>query len=259
MIVDTRLAAFEAWPAPDPSTDFPFWYRLAYSADEPILVVGDDKARVVGPLSEYGIQTLALTIAPRERVEAHPGTASPVSVPVPAVARDIRSSDFRQRFGLVLFPDNAVLRLLSGEDQLAALRNIQRHLRLGGRVALALFVPDLGELAAAAGARGGGVRFLAELEASDTLPRAVVYEHRQVLPFEQIVEQHLLIESLDSEGRGSERRHHHTRLAYLWPRQVQFLLQLAGFDIEEVYGGFRSEPLGPASAQQVWVARKMRD
>ncbi|HBY97927.1 MAG TPA: hypothetical protein DEP84_28970, partial [Chloroflexi bacterium] len=184
--------------------------------------------------------------------------ASP-DLPVTFVEGDVRSVDLGQKFGLTIFSSNALLQFLTPDDQQAALANVRRQLRLGGRLALALFVPDVTWLAMAVGPNAGAVRFLAELPGSDGAPPAAVYEHRRTLPFEQIIERHLLVETLAPDGGTLERYRHQTRLAYLWPREVRSLLVLAGFKIEGLYGGFRHEPFGPESRQQVWVARKVQE
>lgn len=252
-----RLAPFNEWAPPDPSVDFPFWYKLAYSADEPILEVGCGFGRITIPLGEYGIRTIGLDTSAAALAEAR-RRASP-DLPVTFVEGDIRSVDLGQKLGLVIFPANTFLQLLTADDQRAALLNVRRHLRLGGRLALALFVPDLATLGQSVGHQAGAVRFLGHLPGSDDTPPAAVYEHRRTLPFEQVIERHLLIETLAPDGGTIARHHHDSRLAYLWPRELRYLLEVAGFRIEALYGGFRQDPFGPASRQQVWVARKVPD
>lgn len=258
METDDRLGPFNRWAPPDPSVDFPFWYKLAYSADEPILEVGCGTGRLTVPFGEYGIRTVGFDTSGEALAQARLRAAASPDLPLTFIEGDIRTADLGQKFGLVIFPDNAFLRFLTPEDQRAALANVYRHLRLGGRLALALFVPDISSLAVAAGEQAGAVRFVGELPGADGMPPAAIYEYRRTLPFEQIVEQYLLVEALDPDGRTVERRRHLTRLAYLWPREVRYLLELTGFEIEALYGGFRQEPFDSESTHQVWVARKAR-
>src|SRR5690606_38119830 len=160
---DDRLARFDEWAPPDPGVDFPFWYKLAYSADEPILVVGPGSARIAVPLAEYGIRSIGL----EGSAEAVAKAGARPDLPVIFRTGDVESVEFQQKFGLVIFPAHSFLRLLTPEIQCAALANMRRHLRLGGRLALAFAVPSLTSLAAAVNHQAGIVRFLGELAGED--------------------------------------------------------------------------------------------
>ncbi len=45
-------------------------------------------------------------------------------------------------------------------------------------------------------------------------------------------------------------------LRYVFRFEMEHLLELSGFQVEALYGGFDGEPFDDTSSEMVWVARK---
>jgi hypothetical protein len=45
-------------------------------------------------------------------------------------------------------------------------------------------------------------------------------------------------------------------LRYVFRFEMQHLLELCGFEVEALYGGFEGEPFTDESTEMVWVARR---
>jgi hypothetical protein len=247
--VEARIRA-SLLAAPPLELDFPFWYKLAYSADEPVLVLGPGALRVATALDEYGIRTVAWLA---EDETAPPGAGGSLTI--------IRGAGSELAlpgpFGFVIAPFNSLSSEQMGHDARRMLTALHGALRLGGRLALALTLPDVAQLAEAAGPRGGPLRCVRVEPGPAAGQQFFVWEQAQCWPYEQRLERRVIAEVVDERGQSLGRWLHQATHHYLWPREVVALLELAGFSLEAQHGGYRGEPLTGESQVQVWVGRKV--
>jgi len=121
-------------------TDLPLWRELAADRGGPVLDVGCGTGRVALDLAARGHEVVGLDADP-ELIQLLGNRARERSLPVRAVAGDVRSLDLGSSHGLAILPMQ-VAQLLGGEPGRAAmLRSILRHLHPGGLVAIALADP----------------------------------------------------------------------------------------------------------------------
>lgn len=234
--------------APAVEEDFPFWYKLAYSADEPVLIAGPGAARLAQPLARYGIRTVA-HLAPGEAEPA----ADPDS-PLTCVRGDLGEAAAHCPFGLIVANSGT---LATAGDPRTQVETLHRLLRLGGRLALALPFPDLARLAEAAAPGGSPLRAVARQPGSEASHHLFLWEQWHYEPHAQRLTRHLIAETVNEAGESSGRWHRRAAQAILWPGEMALLLEVVGFRAESHHGGYRGEPLGPESRWQLWIARKM--
>jgi SAM-dependent methyltransferase len=130
--------------------DLPFWHGLAAERPGPILDVGAGTGRVSLELARAGHDVTALDIDSQllAALEERAGTLA-----LATVAADARDFELEARFGLVLVPMQTI-QLLGGVDgRRAFLTRARRHLRPGGRVAIAI-ADQLDEFEVVAGGPG---------------------------------------------------------------------------------------------------------
>jgi hypothetical protein len=157
------------------------------------------------------------------------------------VEGDIRSARLDRRYALVTLPFRAFQHLLTVEDQLSALGNIQRHLLPGGRLALDLFNPSLPFLV------DERITIEPHAEPAFTMPdgRVVVRSFRiagrDYLAQTQVVE--FTIAVTHPDGR-EDRRVESFPLRYVFRFELEHLLVRAGFRVTSMTAGFAGEPLG---------------
>ena len=65
---------------------------------------------------------------------------------IPVIVGDMATTSAPGRFALVYLVYNTISNLLTQEEQVECFRNAARHLELGGRFVIELWVPDLRRL-----------------------------------------------------------------------------------------------------------------
>jgi SAM-dependent methyltransferase len=217
------------------------WYcRKAQASGGPVLELGAGTGRVTLAVARAGVPIHALDASDemlaaleRKRQACAPEVRDRISL----VRGDMRSFDLPERFALIIAPFRAFLHNLTEEDRLACLARVRHHLRPGGRFALNLFHPSLEIMARHTGPLEGVWRwagtyeqpaggFVVRSEANrfDTVRQVVHSQHRY--------DQH------DADGVLTKTFLHRLELAYLYPPDLQRLLEASGFIDIHISGGF---------------------
>jgi hypothetical protein len=141
------------------------------------------------------------------------------------------------------------------EEQRSCLRCCYEHLVPGGRLALNFFNPDIAKIAEWLGPKRDGLQRIRETRLDDGSRRGE-WSTRRYLTSSQQVDEERIEERLDSNGVVTSRVYRNMRLRYVFRYEMQYLLELAGFEVEALYGGFAGEPFTDTSSEMVWVARR---
>jgi len=225
--------------------DREFYARLAADAEGPTLEIGCGTGRIYlesrrRGADAYGIDRSAGMLAVlRDR-------AREVGV-VPGVWRaDMTDFAVDRQFALVTIPFRTLLMATTVEERVATLRNVRAALAPGGRLVFNAFVPSHAYVAEHYGetrtrtAVVDGRRYRQEkrVEFEDEVERVVRTERR----FYDDETDELVAEGVE-------------RLASVTKPEAELLLDRAGFDEREVYGGFGGAPLVGPHQEMVWFAR----
>lgn len=117
------------------AADLPLWEELAERTGGPILELGCGTGRVALHLARRGHEVVGLDHDPEllavleQRAEG---------LPARTVAADAREFELDREVALALAPTHLLQLLPGGEDRLASLRRIARHLAPGGLLAAAI-------------------------------------------------------------------------------------------------------------------------
>ncbi len=233
------------------SDDLPLYLELARRADGPILEAMCGTGRVVVPLAEAGFQAVGLDIAPAmvhavERKIAERSLAKRLRV----VQGDVRTFELGERFGLALVPLNSFMHLETVDDQLAALRRLERHLQPGGLLVIDLFNPDPQELA---GDQGVLVHERTFVSAERHCVQKYVLRRTDWAAQRQTVE--FVYDELAPDG-SVRRRVLPFVMRWVYRFEVEHLLARAGLHLEAVYGDYDLAPYESGSPQLIVVAYK---
>ncbi len=82
------------------------------------------------------------------------------------------------------------------------------------------------------------------------------WETRKYLTSTQQIDETRIEERLSGEGAVISRVYRKMGLRYVFRYEMQHLLELSGFQVEALYGGFEGEAFTDTSSEMVWVARK---
>ena len=169
-------------------------------------------------------------------------------VEVQLVEGDMRDFSLDQTFALILIPFSSFLHLAPG-DRFACLARVREHLTPRGQFALDVFQPDPGKIAG----RDGGVIEEATFEDPETGERvtrfssgvATVDSTTFTWRFDAVGADHLV--------RRFERV---VTLHFLYRRELELLLDAAGFELEELHGDYDGSPVDEHSPRLIALARR---
>jgi ubiquinone/menaquinone biosynthesis C-methylase UbiE len=238
--------------------DVEFYVEEAQKAGSPVLELGCGTGRIVIPVAEAGIDIVGLDLAPamlqiaRDKVAALPPETQRR---IELVEGDMRDFSLGRRFRLITIPYRAFLHLMTPEDERRALTCIREHLADDGLLVLNNFDPRLDIIAAHFGSLGSALKTVSEFIHPQSGHRVVVWDTRQYDPGQQTIEQYFVFEELDEEGRVLSKTYVPLTLRYLYRYEMQYLLELCGYQVEALYGDFARGPFR-YGREQIWVARR---
>jgi len=255
---DRSDAAFYDYYATGLEGDVEFYVEEAQKAGPPVLELGCGTGRILIPVAQAGINIVGLDRAP-SMLSIAKQKVSRLSLEtrrrIELVEGDLRHFSLGRRFKLVMIPYRAFLHLLTPEDQQQALRCIREHLTDGGLLIFDIFDPRLDTIAAHLGSLGSALKKNREFTHPDTGHRVVVWDTRRYDPSAQMIEQYFIFEELDDEGRVISKTYSPPKLRYVYRYEMQYLLELCGYEVEALYGDFRRGPFR-YGGEQIWIARR---
>ncbi len=238
--------------------DAEFYAHQAVQAGGPVLELGCGTGRILVPVAQAGATVVGLdqsaamlAIAKRKIAKLDDKTRRRITL----VRGDMRTFSLRKRYALIMVPYRAFLHLLTPEDQRQALARIRHHLDDNGRLILNIFDPRLDIIAAHFGPLGSALKRDDEFVHPVTGNRVVVWDTRQYDPEQQLIDQTFVFEEMNANGRVISKTMSTYLLRYVYRYEMQYLLELAGFQVEALYGDFEQGPFH-YGREQIWVARR---
>jgi SAM-dependent methyltransferase len=188
--------------------------------------------RVAVPLSERGIPVAGIEKSPAMIAQLRMKSDEAM---LPVVLGDMATTVAPGTYTLVYLVSNTISNLLTQAEQVMCFRNAARHLILGGRFVVELWVPELrkltpGQQAIVWHSEPGYIG----LDTYDVLRQQVVSHHFR------------FDESLQAQVFRSPHR-------YIWPAELDLMSQLAGFQLESRHADWVASPFTAESRSHVSV------
>ena len=245
-----RFSPFYDWDYRNFRADIPLLKQLARDTGGPILEAGCGTGRVLMALATDARCT-GIDICPEmlELARHNLATVPPAHQPL-LLQADM--ADFRLMhpdFGLAVCASNSLMHLDGPEQQQAALSCLRRHLRADGLLVLDLFNPPVEQLVADDGA-------LIQVDAwhgPDGI-ETTKWMGRTVDWVRQVQTTDILLSQVSPDGRHLETTVTF-KLRFLWPHELELMLDAAGFDVVHLWGGYHREPLDDEADTVLCVAR----
>lgn len=157
---------------------------------------------------------------------------------------DMRSFDLGERFSLITCPFNVLQHMYENEDWEQALARVKAHLAPGGLFIFDILFPDLEYLNRPPFQRFRGIDFK-----HPTWGCVYNYSEQSAYdPVRQLNHMFLYYEKVDPDGLAPAEApdEHKIQLShrYVFPQELESMLQRAGFEVLTRHGGFEGEPLG---------------
>ena len=231
--------------------DLEFYLDVAQQIGSPILEIGAGSGRISLPLVQeghtvYGIDNSAemLSLAEQKRSQLSPDLQKRAHFSV----QDMTEFELPLKFPLCIMPFRVFLHNLSTGDQIATLDCIYEHLEPDGILAFDLFVPLY--------------NMLARSEWSETYtPDELAGDHDDLTVTSHVVhdpaKQLLTINNRYRQNRENFERQMQYR--YIFRYEMEHLLSMCGFAVEQVYGGFEGQPYDYSSGLMIFTASKQED
>jgi ubiquinone/menaquinone biosynthesis C-methylase UbiE len=255
--LDPRVAATYDYEDRGQQGDIEFYTALAREAaatGKPVLELGCGTGRVSIPIAEAGVSVVGLDRSPAMLEIARGKSAGLENVRW--VEGDMANFEVEEPFGLVIIPCRSFLLLLTVAEQKRCLGAVRRHLVSGGKLALNFFNPDIAILAQRAWR--SNETFQVRGPATDS-PRPRTFRCKIDVRYqtaEQRIEERRSEEEMTNAGAIISRIYRNFRLRYVFRFEMEHLLELTGFEVEALYGGFSGEPFEDKSGEMVWVASR---
>ena len=227
-----------------------------------VLEFASGSGRVTIPLARQaaavGYEIVGIEIADPMLAEAERKKAeleSSAQARVTFVQGDIRHWRGPEPFDLVITPCSSLSHLLKLDDQVAAWRCAHANLVPGGRFVADLTMPNLPVYAES---MQTPPRKTLEIDIDTTDPqsgaRLLRYKTTRYLPHEQRAEIRFLYDKFP-EGEKVDRYVSDFECHVYYPREVELLFRMTGFDVEARYGDYFMHPLRPGSRQLIVIGK----
>ena len=226
-VYDPFAAVYDDWSA-HMTEDVPFYIELARETDGPLVELAVGNGRVAIPVArETSRPVLGIDASPAMLAQARERAAA-AGVELELRLGDMRELELDQPAGLVYVPARSLLHLPTWADRRRVFERVHASLRPGGRFAWNAFVFDPRIAAANDGewSDQNGVRHRIDHAKHDS--RIDI--------------------TLDSGASIS--------LWWLTRSEWEGLIEVVGFKVEALYGGFDRQPFDESASEFVWVVRK---
>jgi SAM-dependent methyltransferase len=222
---DAWAPVYDAWAA-HMTEDVAHYVSLAREADGPIveLMVGNGRV-AIEVVRETGKPVFGIDSSPAMLEIARERSAG---LPLELRLGDVRELELEEPAALIYVPFRSLLHLRGWHDKRRVFERVAAALRPGGRFAFNAFV-----FSHAVAAR---------LDGTTQDQNGVVHS----------------LHYAPADNRIDITRDDGARISLWWATKSEWegLLDVAGLEVEGLYGGFEREPYTDESLEAVWVARK---
>ncbi|TMK77907.1 MAG: class I SAM-dependent methyltransferase [Actinobacteria bacterium] len=217
--------------------DIEFYVQLAREAEGPIVELAVGNGRVAIPLvRETGRKVIGIDLSPAMLAQARE-RARAEGVDLELRQGDMRELELDEPADLIYSPFRSLLHLPTWRDRRRVFERVAGSLRAGGRFAWNAFVFDPQIAARLSG------------EVRQHTDDSRIWERVEYAPTDSRID---ITAWVDKPGEGER------KLSLWWINRSEWegLIEVAGLEVEALYGDFDRRPLGEADREFIWVARK---
>ena len=170
----------------------------------------------------------------------------------PANMTEFRSG---RKYSCAIIARSGFMHLLTPELQRAALLNIREHLTDGGMLTFNTFDPNPFFQARQMNTKETDYTFRLQYTNKqgkhEKIYNAVSYD-----PYTQIMSGNWKFVTLDDNGAVTEERVRPLKMRQTYRQEMKYLLELTGYEIADVFGGYHQESANGSAKNVIWCVRK---
>jgi ubiquinone/menaquinone biosynthesis C-methylase UbiE len=226
-VYDPFAAIYDDWSA-TMTEDVPFYVELARETEGPLVELAVGNGRVAIPVArETGRHVLGID-ASQAMLDQARAKADAAGVDLELRQGDIRELSLDEPAGLIYVPFRSLLHLPTWADRRRVFERVYASLRPGGRFAWNAFVFD--------------PKIAARIDGEWQEQNGVRHRIDQAKHDNRI---DITLESGDA-------------ISLWWLNRSEWdgLIEVTGFEVEALYGGFERQPFDENATEFVWVVRK---
>ena len=225
-------------------TDFPFYTDITKDIKGKILEVACGTGRMYLELLKQGVDIHGIDLSEAMLSALRKKAAERKLEPKVSVA-DMRNFNLDDPFEMIIIPGRSFLHNITTDDQLSTLKCCRKHLADNGRLVMNFFYPSRDVMTANYGKE-------------KTMEMAHPIEGMELVTWSGFVNEpdQVIVADFNWKQDGEVVSRFKTQLAYIYKREFELLLRLAGFSSWQVYGGFEYKPLESINQEMVWIINK---
>jgi SAM-dependent methyltransferase len=226
-VYDAFAAIYDDWSA-EMTADVPFYVELARETEGPLVELAVGNGRVAIPVARETGRPLLGIDASQAMLDQARAKAEAAGVDLVLRRGDMRELELDEPAGLIYCPFRSLLHLPTWADRRRVFERVHASLRPGGRFAWNAFVFD--------------PRIAVSVDGEWQEQNGI--RHR----IDQFKHDNRLDITLESGSTIS--------LWWLNRSEWEALIDVAGFEVDALYGGFDKQPFDENATEFVWVVRK---
>jgi SAM-dependent methyltransferase len=249
------LAPFWDASLPEMQAEEDFLVEEIGAAPTSVLDIATGTGRLPVRLARAGHRVTGLDYSPsmieharRKVAEQPPDVASRIDL----LQGDMRDFYLGRRYGVVTISWSFIY-MLTADDQRKALTCMHRHLETGGRLIFSVPDPRLESIPSNLSLSTVPRRTDAFLR-PDNGNRVLVWVSSEYNFAEQTMDLLTFYEELDAGGRVIAKTYKPLTMRFTFRQEMQYLLELCGYEVAALYGDHHRSPYRPGGAQ-IWIVR----
>jgi len=239
--------------------DRDLFIEYCQAADGKILELGCGTGRILIPVAQAGCTVTGLDMSEYMLARCREKVAElndDVQKRIQLIQGNMADFNIGETFRTAIIPFRAFQHLIDFKAQLSCFKNVNRHLKLHGRLIFDLFQVNLKII----------TKPLTGEEHEDT-PEHELPDGRKFRRTGRIVAYHRteqyndveLIHYVTDKNGKTERLVQAFPMRYFFKYEVYHLLALCGFEVVELFGDFDKSPLGDDSPEMIFIAEKTKE
>ena len=224
--------------------DLPFYEDITKDFNGKVLEVACGSGRVYLELLKAGVDIYGIDQSEKMLGGLMNKAAALTLTPKVSVA-DMRNFNLDDTFDMIIIPGRSFIHNIITDDQLATLKRCRKHLTDNGRLVMNLFYPNRDVMATKYGRE-------------TIMEMGKPVEGMELVTWSGFVNEpdQVIVTKMTWKQDGKVVSEFKSELAYIYKREFELLLRLAGFSSWQVYGGFDYQPFESINQEMVWIVNK---